>query len=466
MLELKEETVMGSQEESDEDDSDAESNDEGDETEDSSDPDEDEVADVGEEAGKALKQVENPLYQDSGSDVSDDSDDDDSDDDSDDDEKDEAKPKKDSIDDEDDLIATLKNARAKKIRESPPDIKLKESATDLSFHPEENLISVVNIQGEVSVFKFANEENTLVKKLKVHKSGVRCVEYSHDGSRLITAGQDRCLKILDPESWKLLNGGDSMVHPSPLYSLAPTNHGAVSGDEDGTVKLWDFRTNKSVLSSKRFDEFVSAFHVDEDRNIIIAASGEGTIQSYDLRMNKADTQSEVYSSELNCLCAVREGTKVVVGSGEGVLYLFNQGQYGYHSDQYPGHPDAINNLLAVTDNVVLTGCEDGTIRALHLFPHRFIGQVGHHEGDMPIEKMDVSGAGDIIASIGHDNRVKFWNISYLEKMEYERKRKPLVQKNKVQKKKKLVESVARELEHQLPSSGRINKRDFFQGFKD
>ena len=71
-----------------------------------------------------------------------------------------------------------------------------------------------------------------------------------------------------------------------------------------------------------------------------------------------------------------------------------------------------------------------------------------------------------IFSLGHDNRVKFWNISYLEKMEYERKRKPLVQKNKVQKKKKLVESVARELEHQLPSSGRINKRDFFQGFQD
>lgn len=43
---------------------------------------------------------------------------------------------------------------------------------------------------------------------------------------------------------------------------------------------------------------------------------------------------------------------------------------------------------------------------------------------MPIEKMDVSGAGDIIASIGHDNRVKSGLISYLEKMEYERKRKP------------------------------------------
>jgi len=32
------------------------------------------------------------------------------------------------------------------------------------------------------------------------------------------------------------------------------------------------------LTSKRFDEFVSSFHVQEERKLIIAASGEGTIQ--------------------------------------------------------------------------------------------------------------------------------------------------------------------------------------------
>ena len=38
------------------------------------------------------------------------------------------------------------------------------------------------------------------------------------------------------------------------------------------------RTRKSVLTSKRFDEFVSSFHVNEEKNFIVAASGEGTIQ--------------------------------------------------------------------------------------------------------------------------------------------------------------------------------------------
>ena len=29
--------------------------------------------------------------------------------------------------------------------------------------------------------------------------------------------------------------------------------------------------------------------------------------------------------------------------------------------------------------------------------------MGHHDGDMPVEKMDVNGEGDLIASIGKDD---------------------------------------------------------------
>jgi len=35
--------------------------------------------------------------------------------------------------------------------------RLKESGTDISFHPEQNLLTVGNIQGEISVFRVENE---------------------------------------------------------------------------------------------------------------------------------------------------------------------------------------------------------------------------------------------------------------------------------------------------------------------
>ena len=71
-------------------------------------------------------------------------------------------------------------------------------------------------------------------------------------------------------------------------------------------------------------------------------------------------------------------------------------------------------MVAVTDNIVLTACEDGAVRAVHLYPHRFVGTVGHHRGGFGVERLDVNGTGETVASVSHDHRVKFWNIQYLE----------------------------------------------------
>lgn len=359
---------------------------------------------------------------------------------------------------EDELIETMRAARDKIVRVHPPDIKMKEDVTGLSFHPEQDIIAVSNIGGEIAFFSYTNEENKIERKLKLHKSSIRCLEYSLDGEKIITGGKDKIIKVLNIETGQVEEG--SYKHPSSLYSMCSLEHGAASGDEDGCVKIWDFREKKSVLTSKRFNEFVSSIYYQDTKRRLIAASGEGTIQTWDLRMNKADTQSELYNSELNCIASVKDDDKLVVGSSNGKLYIFDQGSYGHYSDEYPGHPGAINDMVAVTDKIIITGCEDGILRAIHLFPHKFIGQVGHHGNNMPSEKLDVNGAGNLIASTSLDKKVKFWDISYLEKMSYEKKLKPYIQKNKKQR--KSIAVLEKEKEHQLPSSGRVNKADFFK----
>ena len=110
----------------------------------------------------------------------------------------------------------------------------------------------------------------------------------------------------------------------------------------------------------------------------------------------------------------------MAGCADGSLYLFrwgaaaSDGGFERHDDLFRGHPDAVNGLVSVTDTVVVTACEDGALRAVHLYPHRFVGTVGHHEGGFGVEKVDVSGDGGIVASASHDQRIKFWDIKYLE----------------------------------------------------
>ncbi len=86
------------------------------------------------------------------------------------------------------------------------------------------------------------------------------------------------------------------------------------------------------------------------------------IQSYSLGGKKADMQSEMYDGEMNSMAVVKKNSKLVVGCGDGKLYMFNWREFGYHSAEFPGHPDAINCLIGATDNVILTACEDGAIR--------------------------------------------------------------------------------------------------------
>jgi len=423
---------------------------------DSDDIDAEEIDDVGEESGRP-NDKENPFFNGNDSDVSD-TDDEESD------AEDESKP--DAVDEEDDLIKALKAAREKKERNSPPDIKTSELITDISFHPEADIIAVGNISGELSVFKYSNESNTIQKKLKLSKKTLRGLEFDDTGSSLLTISKDKSLRILDTETWTVKHKYVK-CHDSPLYSCASLDHNiSVTGDEDGFVKMWDNRQgDTSIMTFKRFDEFVSSF-LKIDEHHLIAASGEGTIQSFDLRQKKPDIQSEMYDGELNCMGTVRSGTKLVVGSGTGPLYLFSKDQYGLHSDQFPGHPDGVNALIPITDNVVITGCEDGNIRAVHLYPHRFLGVIGHHEDEFPIERLDVNTTGEIVASISHDNRVKFWNVTYLEEMDYEKQKKPGILPKTAIRSKSKKQQLLREAEHQLPSSSRGNKREFFSGFKE
>jgi WD40 repeat protein len=66
------------------------------------------------------------------------------------------------------------------------------------------------------------------------------------------------------------------AHGSSLYCVRPIGeHLCATGDEDGIVRLWDFRQPKFVMEAKKFDEFVSDFVVDDELKTLVASSGEG-----------------------------------------------------------------------------------------------------------------------------------------------------------------------------------------------
>lgn len=71
----------------------------------------------------------------------------------------------------------------------------------------------------------------------------------------------------------------------------------------------------------------------------------------------------MYEAEFTCAGLFRKETKLVVGSSTGALVFYKWGEFGLHTDELPWEKKrAINCMVPVSENIAVTGWEDGKIR--------------------------------------------------------------------------------------------------------
>lgn len=296
----------------------------------------------------------------------------------------------------------------------PKDIKLNSSIIDINFHPKKNMIAAGTIDGPVYLYSYSTDtENREVIAYEHYKKYCRTVKFSASGEYLFTGSQDTVIYAIDLETnseYRKFCRTDG----SPLYSMLPIdNYLLASGEDDGQVVIWDFRMASPVACFEDCAEYISSLAVSKDKKTLLAVSGEGVISSYNVKSRKLQMQSESFDCDFLSLGIIKEGTKVVIGTNEGSLNIFNWGEYQNISDRFPGHPGSVDCMAVISDDIVCTGCEDGKVRAVQLFPTRFLGVLGHHNG-FSVESLSVSHDSKILASTSHDQTIKFWDLSCIE----------------------------------------------------
>ncbi|WAQ99393.1 WDR55-like protein, partial [Mya arenaria] len=265
------------------------------------------------------------------------------------------------------------------LADKPKDICLEDMIIDIEFHPQKD-------------------------------KSCRVVRFSPSGEDLHAGSKDKSFSTVDLNTGTLKRRVKN-AHEAAIYSMLVTGDNfLVTGDDDGYVKLWDLRQQKAVMEERQSEEYISDIAVDDQKKTLLVASGEGTLTAFNLRRKKMETQSELFDSEFLSLAIVKRGQKVVCGCGNGELNMFTWGDWGNISDRFPGHPMSIDCMVPLTDDIVCTGSMDGLIRAVHILPNRFIGIVGEHPGDFPVENLSLSRDKHLLASCSHDQKIKFWNV--------------------------------------------------------
>jgi hypothetical protein len=106
--------------------------------------------------------------------------------------------------------------------------------------------------------------------------------------------------------------------------------------------------------------------------------------------------------------------------------VFGEAELIQGVDRIPGHPASIDAVLALTDDVIASGSEDGMIRVMQILPNKFcefpahshqltraVGVIATHE-EYPIERIRLDRRRKWLGSVSHDDCIKLTDVEDME----------------------------------------------------
>ncbi|XP_028813754.1 WD repeat-containing protein 55 [Denticeps clupeoides] len=314
-----------------------------------------------------------------------------------------------------------------KTRETPEDITFEAIVNTLAFHPKKEILAAGDIDGDIYIYAYSciEGENRELWSSGHHLKSCRKVAFSHDGEKLFSVSKDKAVHIMDVEGGKL-DMRISKAHSFPINALLIVDENIIAtGDDGGTLKVWDLRSGLAFMDLKHHEDYISDIAVDQAKRTLLTASGDGTMGVFNIKRRRFELLSEFQSGDLTSVAIMKRGRKIVCGSSEGTIYVFNWNGFGATSDRFALQAESVDCIVPITDSLMCVASMDGVIRAVNLLPSRVVGSVGQHLGE-PIEAIACSHNCHFLASCAHDQLIKFWDISELPNMmvsDYRRRKK-------------------------------------------
>ena len=254
------------------------------------------------------------------------------------------------------------------------------------------------------------ESRAIVMTLIGHTGGVNSAAYSPDGKRIVSASDDKTLKIWDAKAGKellTLKGHIDSVN-SVMFSLDGKR--IVSGSNDGTIKIWDVATGNKMLTLTGHTGPVKACVFSSDGKQVISASEDGTIKIWN-----AKTGKEAHTIVTNHLhgvmaCAISPDGKIVVSAGYWTLTIWDI-ESGEMLDTISGFEKSVRACAFSPDGgrIVSTGF-DPALKIRESKTRHMTMEIST-EHSLPVNACVYSPDGRSIASGSDDGRIKLWDVA-------------------------------------------------------
>ena len=153
--------------------------------------------------------------------------------------------------------------------------------------------------------------------------------------------------------------------------------------------------------------------------MLLSAACDGHLGVFDLRKPELYAMSDNFEEDLTSVVICKYGRKVGTCTSEGIINLFSWDWFGDCNDRIVGHPNSIDTMVKYDEDLVITGSEDGLIRAVSILPNKIIAILGdptdYEDERFHIQKLALSHDKNFLISCSLDDIVKIIDISHLAK---------------------------------------------------
>ena len=241
-----------------------------------------------------------------------------------------------------------------------------------------------------------------------HSDGVFCVQFSPDGSRIVTASRDGTARVWDAQSGRPLT--EPMKHGGVVNSagFSPDGKLIATASWDNSARVWEARTGQPLTEPMKHEGWVSLAQFSPDGKRIVTAS-LGTARVWDAQSGQALTQPMTHGGFVNSVDFSLDGTRMVSASQDGTARVWDA-QSGQALTEPLRHRGGVRSAQFSPDGKrILTASEDTTARLWDAQSGEPLTEPMRHGGTVTSAQFNPDGSRIVTAS--EDHTVRVWAAS-------------------------------------------------------
>lgn len=280
------------------------------------------------------------------------------------------------------------------------------AATTLAFSADGRRIAVGSAEGLLDVWD--------VDPAPAPQDPVEALAFLADGTRVITAGDDRRAVIRDARSGQPV-GAALVGHGAPLRSIAVDARAGliVTAANDACIRVWDAASGAPLgtpLCGHR--GWIGAIALFPDGRRLVSAGDDGTLRRWDLAQRAAlGAPLESGGGPVRSVAVSPDGRRLASGHDDGSLRLWDADSGALLGRASNAHGGGVNGVAFSSDGRQLaTVGMDSLVRRWRAADAGVLGAPLRGHG-ASVKGVAYSPDGRFIASSGDDGQLRLWDAA-------------------------------------------------------